>query len=71
MAFQLFEKSETLKNLKPELRLRWFNRIDVDSEIPIKNQINSLENEFNEFKHSHIQNEISKEDVESIVGDII
>jgi hypothetical protein len=40
-ALQSFEKSDVLKGLKPELKDRWVNRIDVNSEtlsrIKLKN----------------------------------
>jgi hypothetical protein len=46
-ATQAFEKSETLKALKtPELKQAWLNRINVDSETPIEEQITALESEY-------------------------
>ena len=48
-ATQLFEKSEILKGLKPELKERWQNRIDVNSETPFEDQIKELESEYSEL----------------------
>ena len=48
-ASQLFEKSEVLKGLKPELKDRWVNRIDVNSETPFEDQIKELESEYSEL----------------------
>ena len=48
-ASQLFEKSEVLKGLKPELKDRWINRIDVNSETPFEDQIKELESEYSEL----------------------
>jgi hypothetical protein len=48
-ASQLFEKSEVLKGLKEDLKPRWINRIDVNSETPIEDQIKELESEYSEL----------------------
>ena len=48
-AVQSFEKSEILKGLKPELKERWVNRIDVNSETPFEDQIKELESEYSEL----------------------
>lgn len=48
-ATQSFEKSEILKGLKPELKDRWVNRIDVNSETPIEDQIKELETEYSDL----------------------
>lgn len=48
-ATQLFEKSEVLRGLKEELKPRWVNRIDVDSETSIEDQIKELETEYSEL----------------------
>lgn len=48
-ASQMFEKSEVLKGLKEELKPRWINRIDVDSETSIEDQIKELETEYAEL----------------------
>lgn len=48
-ALQSFEKSEILQGLKPELKDRWVNRIDVNSETPIEDQIKELESEYSEL----------------------
>lgn len=46
-AAQAFERSEVLKALKtPELKQAWLNRINVDSETPIEEQITGLESEY-------------------------
>lgn len=46
-AQQAFEKSEVLKSLKtPELKQNWLNRINVDIDTPIEDQIKSLETEY-------------------------
>lgn len=56
-AFELFEKSEVLKNLNPKFKLRWLDRIDVNSEIPIESQIQYLENELSAFNHTSANNQ--------------
>lgn len=48
-ATQLFEKSDVLKSLKPELKDRWVGRIDVNSETPLEDQIKELESEYSEL----------------------
>ena len=48
-AFDLFDKSETLKGMKPELAERWKNRLNVDSETPIDEQIKELETEYSDL----------------------
>ena len=48
-ASQLFEKSDVLKGLKEELKPRWINRIDVNSETSIEDQIKELESEYSEL----------------------
>jgi len=48
-ASELFGKSEILKGLKPELKERWLNRIDVNSETPFDEQIKELETEYSEL----------------------
>lgn len=48
-ASQLFEKSDVLKSLKEDLKPRWINRIDVNSETPIEDQIKELESEYSEL----------------------
>jgi len=45
----LFEKSEVLKNLKPEVKKRWLDRVNVDSETPFEDQIKELESEYSEL----------------------
>jgi hypothetical protein len=48
-ASDLFGKSEILKGLKPELKERWLNRINVDSETSFDDQIKELESEYSEL----------------------
>lgn len=48
-ALQSFEDSEVLKGMKKELKDRWVNRIDVNSETPIEDQIKELESEYSEL----------------------
>lgn len=48
-ASKYFDNSEILKGLKPELKDRWVNRIDVNSETPIEDQIKELETEYSEL----------------------
>lgn len=45
-AAELFGKSEVLKALKEEVRPNWINRINVDSETSIEDQITALESEY-------------------------
>jgi hypothetical protein len=46
----VFEASEILKGLKPEIKTSWLNRIDVNAETPIEDQVKSLETEFTEIR---------------------
>lgn len=46
---ELFGKSKILEGLKPELKERWLNRIDVNSETPFEDQIKELETEYSEL----------------------
>lgn len=48
-ASQLFEKSDVLKGLKETLKPKWIERIDVNSETPIEDQIKELESEYSEL----------------------
>lgn len=45
-AAEAFEKSEVLKALKPEIKQNWVNRLNVDSETTIEDQITGLETEY-------------------------
>lgn len=45
-AAEAFGKSEVLKALKDDLKPAWLNRIDVNSETPIEDQIMTLETEY-------------------------
>ncbi|EJL66304.1 hypothetical protein [Flavobacterium sp. CF136] len=49
IAQKTFESSEILKGLKPELKDRWVNRIDINSETPIEDQIKELESEYSDL----------------------
>lgn len=71
MAFQLFEESEVLKNLKPEIRGKWFNRIDVNSGLSVETQIQQLENELSAFHHIAANSPQAKSTVDEIVGNMI
>jgi hypothetical protein len=55
-ASQLFEKSDVLSKLKEELKPRWINRIDVNSETPIEDQIKELESEYSELVQVNADN---------------
>lgn len=48
-AKKLFDGNETLKNLKESVKEKWFNRIDVNSETPVEDQISDLESEYTEL----------------------
>lgn len=48
-AKKLFEENETLKGLKDSVKEKWFNRIDVNSETPVEDQIADLETEYSEL----------------------
>ncbi|HEX8576971.1 MAG TPA: hypothetical protein VF677_11820 [Flavobacterium sp.] len=49
-AQSVFESSEVLKALKPEIKANWLNRIDVHSETPIEDQVKNLETEFTDIR---------------------
>ena len=85
-AQSVFESSEVLKALKPEIKANWLNRIDVNSETPIEDQVKSLETEFtdirqeiaNTTKYSSVvpsftdgRNEPSSDDIKSIVDNLV
>jgi hypothetical protein len=55
-ASQLFEKSDVLKGLKEDLKPRWVNRIDVNSETSIEDQIKELETEYSELVQVNADN---------------
>lgn len=55
-ARQLFEKNETFKNLKEKGREFYFSKIDVNSEIPIEDQISSIEEVHNELVQDRVDN---------------
>ena len=42
----LFEKSDLLKGLKPEIKATWLKRVDLNSETPFEEQITALETEY-------------------------
>jgi hypothetical protein len=85
-AQSVFESSEVLKALKPEIKANWLNRIDVNSETPIEDQVKSLETEFtdirqeiaNTTKYSSVvpsftdgKNQPSAEDIKGIVDNLV
>jgi len=51
-AAEAFAKSEVLKALKDDLKPNWLNRIDVNSETPIEDQITVLETEYTTMAQS-------------------
>lgn len=51
-AQSVFESSEVLKALKPEIKANWLNRIDVNSETLIEDQIKSLETEYTDIRQN-------------------
>lgn len=55
-ASDLFKKSEILKGLKPELKEKWLNRIDVNSDVPYDEQIKDLETEYSELVQVNANN---------------
>lgn len=55
-ASDLFAKSEILKGLKPELKEKWLNRIDVNSDVPYDEQIKELETEYSELVQVNANN---------------
>jgi len=55
-ASQLFEKSDVLSKLKEDLKPRWVNRIDVNSETSIEDQIKELETEYSELVQVNADN---------------
>lgn len=57
-ASDLFGKSEILKGLKPELKDRWLNRIDVNSETSFEDQIKDLEVEYSELVQGSVDNNL-------------
>lgn len=48
-AKKVFDANETLKGLKETVKEKWFNRIDVNSETSIEDQISDLEEEYNDL----------------------
>lgn len=55
-ASQLFEKSDVLKGLKDTLKPKWIDRINVDSETSIEDQIKDLETEYSELVQVNADN---------------
>jgi len=55
-ASQLFEKSDVLKGLKDTLKSKWIDRINVDSETSIEDQIKDLETEYSELVQVNADN---------------
>lgn len=52
----LFEKSNILKGLKPELKEKWINRIDLEAETSFEDQIKELETEYTELVQVNADN---------------
>lgn len=48
----VFETSEVLKAMKPEIKQSWLGRINVDSEITIEDQVKNLETEYSDIRQS-------------------
>lgn len=48
-ASELFAKSEMLKNIPEKVRKNWENRIDVNSETSLEDQVSGLEAEYSEL----------------------
>lgn len=53
-AASVFEASEVLKAMKPEIKQRWLNRINVESETPVEDQLKELETEYTELYQSTV-----------------
>jgi hypothetical protein len=85
-AQSVFEASEVLKALKPEIKANWLNRIDVNSETPIEDQIKGLETEFTDIRQEIAnttsysggvpnftagKNEPSADEIKSIVDNLV
>lgn len=85
-AQSVFESSEVLKALKPEVKANWINRIDVNSETTIEDQVKNLEAEFTDIRQEIASttrysgvapsftkgnNEPSAEDVKGIVDNLV
>lgn len=51
-AQSVFDASEVLKGLKPEIRTNWLGRIDVNSETSIEDQVKNLETEFTDIRQA-------------------
>lgn len=51
-AQSVFDASEILKGLKPEIRTNWLSRIDVNSQTLIEDQVKNLETEFTDIRQS-------------------
>lgn len=49
-ALQAIESSEVFKALKPEHRQKWADRINIDSEVSVEDQVKEIEVEFTEIK---------------------
>ena len=48
----VFESSEILKGLKPEIRASWLGRLNVDSDTSVEDQVKSLETEFTDIRQA-------------------
>lgn len=57
-ATQLFEGSEVLKSLSPELKKSWIGRINPESETPLEDQVKGLETEYTSLVQTNADNTI-------------
>ena len=51
-AQKVFESSEILKGMKPEIKESWLTRINIDSETTIEDQVKGLETEYADIRQS-------------------
>lgn len=55
-AIQAIEASEVFKNLKPEQRQKWANRIDLTSEVSFEDQVKEFETELTDLRQETANN---------------
>lgn len=53
---ELIEKSEILKNLKPEVKKRWIDRVNLESDVPFEDQVKELETEYSDLVQTTADN---------------
>lgn len=53
VATKVFESSEVLKSMKPEIKEKWMKRIDLDSETSFEDQVKGLEDEYSDLVQTH------------------